>query len=72
MVSPRCPSLTVQRADFGWMTGYPEFQTDGRGGAAMIWPGETEAGCGDATTLRDSLVVVSMPRKSAPEGWDTH
>jgi hypothetical protein len=26
------------------MTGYPEVETDGRGGATMIWPGETEAG----------------------------
>ena len=26
------------------MTGYPEVETDRRGGAIMIWPGETEAG----------------------------
>lgn len=26
------------------MTGYPEVETDGRGGATMILPGETEAG----------------------------
>jgi len=26
------------------MTGYPEVETDGRGGATRIWPGETEAG----------------------------
>jgi hypothetical protein len=27
-----------------WMTGYREVETGGRGGATMIWPGETEAG----------------------------
>jgi hypothetical protein len=39
----------------------------------MILPGETEAGlCGDPTKLRDSLLVVSMPSKSPPEGRITH
>ncbi|MGB8851325.1 MAG: hypothetical protein WCC76_16545, partial [Candidatus Acidiferrales bacterium] len=34
---------SVKRRKFK-MTGYPEVETDGRGGATMIWPGETEAG----------------------------
>ncbi len=39
----------------------------------MIWPGEAEAGlCGDATMLMDSLLVVSMPSKTPPEGWNAH
>ena len=28
---------------FPVLTGYPEVETGGRGGATMIWPGETEA-----------------------------
>jgi hypothetical protein len=34
----------------------------------MSLPGETEAGlCGDATMLRDSLVVVSTPENPRPK-----
>jgi hypothetical protein len=46
------------------ITGYPEVETDGRGGATMILDlaGRNGSGlCGDATTLSDSRVVVSMP-----------
>ena len=32
------------------MAGYPEVETDGRGGATMIWPGETEAGSAGTQT----------------------
>ena len=51
-------------ADFGRMTGHPEVETDGRGGATKILPGETEAGSAGSQPcfmLKDSLVVVSMP-----------
>jgi quercetin dioxygenase-like cupin family protein len=43
-------------------TAHPEVEMDGRGGATMILPGETEAdSAGTQTIPRDSRVVVSMP-----------
>jgi len=36
--------LRPQGVDSGRVTGHPEVVTDGRGGATMILPGETEAG----------------------------
>jgi hypothetical protein len=34
------------------MTVYPEVETDGRGGATMILPGETEAGSAGTQSCR--------------------
>jgi hypothetical protein len=39
----------------GRMTAHPKVETDRRGGATSVLPGEMEAG-GDAIVLRDSLV----------------
>jgi hypothetical protein len=52
---------SVKRRKFK-MTGYPEVEADGPWWSYNDLAGRNGSGlCGDATTLRDSLVVVSMP-----------
>jgi hypothetical protein len=36
--------LVAVESYHGQLTGKPEVETDGRGGATLIWPGEAEAG----------------------------
>jgi hypothetical protein len=56
--------------DSGWMTAHPEVETDGRGGATMILPGETEAGSAGMQpcrggTLREYLRTARRGRASS-------
>ena len=43
------------------MTGHPEVETDGRGGATMIWRLKTKPAPPGPKHLREKPVVLSMP-----------